>query len=221
MAEETKKHDKQEEPKKMEETKKETKVEEKKVKAPKVEKLGKEDKKMVLERNYVVPLRREWLKVPKYKRANKAVKALKEFIARHMKIYDRDLRKVKVDVYLNNEIRFRGMRKPLHKIEVKAMKFEDGTVQVKLVNIPKHIEFEMARKVRKIAEFANKKASIKPEPKEEKEVPQENAEKVEDTKEKVESSKEAMQEIEKKQAKQAEHSSGIKAPQIQRKVLKK
>ena len=38
-----------------------------------------------LERTYNVPLRKEFLKVPKYKRAKKAVKALKQFLAKHMK----------------------------------------------------------------------------------------------------------------------------------------
>ena len=63
--------------------------------------------KVELEREYIVPLRKGWLKVPKYKRANKSMKTLKEFIAKHMKVYDRDLRKIKVDQILNNEMRFR------------------------------------------------------------------------------------------------------------------
>ena len=79
-----------------------------------------------LEREYVIPLRREWLKVPEYKRANKAVKAIKEFLVRHMKVYDRDLRKVKIDILLNNELRFRGMRKPPARIKVKAKKKDNG-----------------------------------------------------------------------------------------------
>ena len=62
----------------------------------KIAKEKKTEPKMLLEREYVVPLRREWLKVQKYKRANKAIKALKVFIARHMKLYDDDLRKVKI-----------------------------------------------------------------------------------------------------------------------------
>ena len=59
--------------------------------------MAEENKKIMFEREYIVPLRREWLKVPTYKRANKAVKALKQFIAKHMKVYDRDLRKIYVD----------------------------------------------------------------------------------------------------------------------------
>ena len=40
----------------------------------------KKEKKQVLERTFNVPLRKEFMKVPRYRRANKAVKALKEFI---------------------------------------------------------------------------------------------------------------------------------------------
>src|SRR3989344_3578475 len=90
--------------------------------------------KVVLEREYIVPLRKGWLKVPKYKRANKAVKTLKEFIARHMGIYDRDLRKIKIDIILNNELRFRGIKKPPIKIKVKAKKYDNDEVFVQLVN---------------------------------------------------------------------------------------
>jgi len=105
--------------------------------------------KQMLEREYIVPLRKGWLKVPKYKRTNKAVKTLKEFIARHMKVYDNDLRKIKVDIVLNNEIRFRGIKKPPARIKVKAKKFDDGIVRVELVDIPKHIVFARIRELKK------------------------------------------------------------------------
>ena len=90
----------------------------------------KQEAKVVLEREYIIPLRKEWLKVPKYKRASKAVKALKQFLARHMKNYDRDLRNIKIDQDLNNEIRFRGIKKPPAKIRVKAKKFDNVIVKV-------------------------------------------------------------------------------------------
>ena len=38
-----------------------------------------------LERMYVVPLRRDFLKAPRWKRTNRAVKSLKEFASKHMK----------------------------------------------------------------------------------------------------------------------------------------
>ena len=115
---------------------------------------NKTDRKIVIEREYVVPLRREFIKVQRYRRAKKALKALKEFMVQHMQVRDRDTRKIKVDVYLNNEIKFRGNRKPAHKIKVKAIKYDNGIVEVKLVNIPKHIEFEIARNAKKAVEIA-------------------------------------------------------------------
>ena len=108
-----------------------------------------EGPKVVLEREYNVPLRKGFLKVPKYKRASKAVKTLKEFLVRHMKVYDRDLRKIKLDIDLNNEIRFRGMRKPSYKIKIKAKKFDDGIVRVSLIDIPDKIKFKKAREEKK------------------------------------------------------------------------
>jgi len=178
----------------------------------------KKEQKIMFEREYIVPLRRAWQKVQRYRRAKKALRALKEFIARHMKVYDRDLRKIKVDTYLNNEIWFKGIKKPLNKIKVKAIKYEDGTVAVKLVQLPKHIEFELARKAKKEAERLTKS---KAEAKEEK--VEEKKEETKDTKQKVESSKEATQAIEKAQAKQAEHTSKTsqEVPKIQRKALKR
>ncbi len=105
--------------------------------------------KVTIEREYIVPLRKGWLKVPKYKRANKAMKTLKEFIAQHMKVYDRDLRKIKVDQLVNNEIRFRGMYKPLAKIKVKVKKYDTGIVRVELVTLPAHVKFAKLREEKK------------------------------------------------------------------------
>jgi large subunit ribosomal protein L31e len=123
--------------------------------------------KVKLEREYIVPLRREWLKVPKYRRSSRAVKALKKFIARHMKLYDSDLRKVKIDQVLNNELRFRGMKKPPAKIKVRARKFDD-IIRVELVEIPAHVKFKKLKEEKKKAEI-EKKVKEKEEKKEEKE----------------------------------------------------
>ena len=70
--------------------------------------MAKEESKIILEREYTIPLRKEWRKVPEYKRANKAAKAIKEFMVRHMKNYDRDLKKIKIDILLNNELRVKS-----------------------------------------------------------------------------------------------------------------
>jgi large subunit ribosomal protein L31e len=179
--------------------------------------MAEETNKVTIEREYVVPLRREWLNVPRYRRSKKAVRALKEFIAKHMKVYDRDLTKIKVDIYLNNELRFRGVRKPWNKIKVKAIKYENGEVAVKLVELPKHIEFELARKARIQAEgLKTSEAAPEKEAKEKKE-------ETKDTKEKEIASKEAMQAVEKTKAKQEQHTSKTTndAPKEQRKSLRK
>jgi len=104
----------------------------------------KKEEKAELEREYVIPLRRNAMKVPRYKRAKKAVKAIKEFLAKHMKVEDRDTRKVKVNMYLNNEVWFRGIKKPPAKIKVKAIK-KDGIVYAELAEVPEKVKFDMAK----------------------------------------------------------------------------
>ena len=96
-----------------------------------------------LEREYIVPLKKGILNVPQYRRAKKAVRILKEFMVRHMKVRDRDLKKVKIDIYLNNELWFRGIKKPANKIKVKAKKI-DGIVYVELADIPEAVKYKMA-----------------------------------------------------------------------------
>jgi len=187
-----------------------------------------------LSRTYIIPLRKEWLKVPEYKRANKAAKAIREFIVRHMKIYDRDLKKVKIDILLNNELRFRGMRKPPAKIKVRAVKFDNDIIKVSLVEIPEHIRFQQVRE-RKKQEAEKKKREEEKKKQEELKKAAEKAkaekeaeEKAEEDKgekkerkEKKEAVKEAGLKQAKKQAKQAKHIAKGKQPKIQRKALAK
>jgi len=175
-----------------------------------------EEQKKIIEREYHVPLREETLKAPKYKRGKKAVKVLKEFMVRHMKIYDRDLRKIRVDNVLNNEILFRGMKKPLASVHVKAIKYENGEVEVKLVNLPKHVEFALARKAKRQADKVIKANASAPKA-------EEKQEETKDVKEKEEASKLATEEIEKAKAKEAQHTSKTsqETPKIQRKALKR
>lgn len=182
----------------------------------------KKDPKQVLEREYIVPLRKGWLKVPKYKRATKAVKTLKEFLAKHMKIYDSDLRKIKIDLTLNNEIRFRGMRKPPAKIKVKAVKYEDGIVRVELVDIPDVVKFRLAREEKKKA-VVDKKVEAKKVEKENEEKKEEDEEGKESEKKDEKEKKESIEEKGLKKAKEksvgAKQVSKDKDVKIQRKAL--
>jgi large subunit ribosomal protein L31e len=143
------------EEKKVDDVKKDTSAETKFDKIKKEEK-AKDEKKIVLEREYVVPLRRGFLKVPQYRRAKKAIRVLREFIAKHMKVEDRDLRKVKVDRFLNEELWFRGIKKPAGKIKVKAVKDSEGIVRVELADVPEIVKFRMAREEKLKAAMANR-----------------------------------------------------------------
>lgn len=95
-------------------------------------------------KEYIIPLRREWLKIPRYRRAGRAIKAIKEYIAKHMKVPDRNTDLVRVDMYLNQEVWFKGRKSPPAKIKVKAHK-EGDTIVVELAEMPKELEFQKAR----------------------------------------------------------------------------
>ena len=112
--------------------------------------------KIVLERIYVVPLRREWLKVPKYKRAAKAVRGLRAFLSKHMKSTE-----VKIGKYLNEAIWSRGMRNPIHKVKVEAKKDEKGVVFAEIVGAPKEEKKEEEKKGKKEKKPVAKKEEAK------------------------------------------------------------
>ncbi len=98
-----------------------------------------------IEREYVIPLRKKFKKAVRYKKTPKAVKSIKEFLAKHMKIYDRDLNKIKLDKYLNEFMWARGIKNPPHKIKVKAIKDINGIVKVDLVDFPDKLKFKKLR----------------------------------------------------------------------------
>lgn len=113
-------------------------------------------------REYTIPLRRAWLNVQHYERTGKAIKAIKIFIAKHMKVADRDVDRVKLDVYLNNDLWFKGRTNPPSKVKVRAVKDGDN-VNVTFVEVPDHVKF-----LRGKHERIHKKADKKVEAKEEK-----------------------------------------------------
>src|SRR3989338_212949 len=91
----------------------------------------KKEKKVVLERVYNVPLRKKYQRAPRWKRTNRAVKALREFVLRHMKAAE-----VKIGKYANLELWKQGIRNPPHHIKVECKKDEEGIVKVELVGAP-------------------------------------------------------------------------------------
>jgi large subunit ribosomal protein L31e len=158
-----------------------------------------------IEREYTIPLRHRWNIVPTYKRANKAVKTIKEFLVRHMKIRDRDLDKIKLDKYLNETIWSRGIKHPPARIKVRAVK-EGDIVRVEAVDMPQNIKFKKLRQEKLLnesKETAKKKKTEKVE-----EAPDKDKDGVEDKKEEKEdktSTVEAGQELAKEEAKKAKH----------------
>lgn len=73
-----------------------------------------------IERTYNVPLRREFIKVPQYRRTPRAVRALKAFLQKHMKSPNVTLGK-----YLNLELWKNGIKNPPHHIKVNVIKEGD------------------------------------------------------------------------------------------------
>ncbi len=180
-----------------------------------------EAKTQKLEREYIIPLRREWIRVPQYKRTARAVKAIKKFIAKHMKVADRDVDNVKLDVYFNNELWFRGRASPPAKVKVKATK-EGEIVKVEFVEVPQYVKFLKA-KHNKFHKRAEKSQQPKAPPVEKKE-DKTTEEKAQEKKAEVEKEK-SVEELNIKQAEQQaktqKHTTKVKEVPIQRMALKK
>ena len=78
------------------------------------------------ERILIIPLRDAW-GASRTKRAPRAVKAIREYVKRHLKP-DR----IFIDDVLNEALWARGREHPPRRIRVKAIKFEDGSAVVSL-----------------------------------------------------------------------------------------
>jgi len=86
-----------------------------------------------LERVYTVPLVGAY-KTVRGKRASRAVKILKSFLARHMKTQEE---RVKLSSEVNSFLWQKGMQSPPRRIKVKARRDAKGEVSVSLVEEPK------------------------------------------------------------------------------------
>src|SRR3989344_515586 len=129
----------------------------------------------MIEREYNIPLRKEGFKVATYKRTQKAVKTVRNFLMRHMKV-----EVVKLGRYLNMELHKNGMKNPPHHIKVKAikdkMKVKDKEIDVckaELVGAPE----EKATKVEEVKEAVKVKVEDKKEQKLEEKVEKQEEEK--------------------------------------------
>ncbi len=105
-----------------------------------------------IERTYNIPLRKDFLRAPRYKRAKKAVSALKLFLQRHMKSDD-----IRIGKHLNKKLWEHGIKNPPHHVKVNVLKEDDGTVRAELFGAPKE-EKKAKQRTPKGTKKAEKKA---------------------------------------------------------------
>ena len=91
---------------------------------------------IVEERFYTIPLRKVWIS-PRKKRAPKAVRIVKSFVIKHMKIRmeadeEEEAEKLIIDNEVNQKLWSRGIEKPPRKIRVRVIKDKEGVVTVLL-----------------------------------------------------------------------------------------
>lgn len=158
----------------------------------------KEEAKIVVEREYNVPLRRGWLRVPKYKRAKKAVRTLQAFLARHMKSESEN---VFIGKYANLKLWEKGMKNPPHHIKVRVTKDSEGKVVAELVGAP--VEKPKGEKKKEAKAEPKKEEAAAKEGKKAKEEPK-KAEAPKAAAAKAEEKKEAPKKPAKKEAKKPE-----------------
>ena len=97
-----------------------------------------ETPKVVLERVYNIPLRKEFRKVANWRKTEKAVKALREFVVKHMKSDN-----VLLSKYVNKELWKHGIKNPPHHVKISAKKDDKGKVMVELAELPAKAKREL------------------------------------------------------------------------------
>ena len=89
-----------------------------------------------MERIFTIPLK-VTRQVPKTKRAPRAIKEIKAFVQKHMGVKgkaadDEEKKDVWIDYRLNELLWSKGIENPPSKVRVKAIRFEDGLIEVSL-----------------------------------------------------------------------------------------
>jgi len=118
----------------VEEVAEEEEVEEEEAKKEKKEKAEEE---IVEERIYTIPLSRAWIQPPK-KRTPRAIRIVRSFIQKHMKIKTEveeegeEPEKLVLSNEVNQKIWSRGIKEPPRNIRVRAVKDKEGVITVYL-----------------------------------------------------------------------------------------
>lgn len=137
LEEKAEKEEEEEKAEKSEETEKPA-GEEEKTKTPSREVEKEED--IVEERTYTIPLSKAWI-MPPSRRAPRAMRILKEFIVKHMKLEakekteeeeEEEPKRLIISNEVNQRIWKRSIEKPPRKLRVRAAKDKDGNVTIYL-----------------------------------------------------------------------------------------
>lgn len=96
------------------------------------------EEEIVEERIYTIPLSRAWIS-PRRKRAPRAVRLIKSFVERHMKLQSgsageefEEARRLVISNDVNERVWSRGIQKPPRKIRVRVTEDKEGVVTVHL-----------------------------------------------------------------------------------------
>ncbi len=103
-----------------------------------------------LTRTYTIPLRKRFVDVPRYKRAKRAVKTVREFLERHMKSED-----VRIGPKLNEKLWVHGIKNPPARVKVTAFRNAEGVVRAELEGY-EYVDFKVKEKTDKNASIQDK-----------------------------------------------------------------
>ena len=101
------------------------------------------------ERTYTIPLRRGWQKVPRWRRAKRAVSEIQTYLKKHTKS-----KEVRIDKWINELVWGKGAKNPPSKITIKVS-FDKDKAIAELTELPgkakrlKEAEKSLADKLKK------------------------------------------------------------------------
>lgn len=97
-----------------------------------------EEEEFVEEKIYIIPLQRAWI-MPPNKRAPKAIRLIKAFVKKHMKVGEKAVKeegeeeegeRIIISNEVNTKVWSRGIEKPPRKLKIRAARDEEGNVTV-------------------------------------------------------------------------------------------
>jgi large subunit ribosomal protein L31e len=118
-------------------------------------------------RTYNVPLRKEYMKAPKYKRSKRAITAVRSFLTRHMKSDT-----ILISKDLNEHIWKDGIKNPPHHVKVIAIRDKEGRISADLAEK----KIGKAQKIRLEKEKKSEEKAVKAKKKKEEKIEEEIAE---------------------------------------------